>query len=238
MLLTSPRIAASHASAAQLYDLPYVLDEDLRATGVWLNEAPTRSSREARIRRWRDPVEAPVVVGSWQCVPPAMACVQVAMDRGCRSGVFAMDAALHRGLVQRCDLQAAVRATVGMHSHAAAEVAARRSDGRAESPAESLGRLVIEDLGYDLEPQFEVRGALGQLIGRVDWRIRDTKVLIEVDGLQKYEGESGRDALAREKARENELRALGWVIVRLTWADLHRPAVVDARIRAALAAAR
>lgn len=56
----------------------------------------------------------------------------------------------------------------------------------------------------------------------------------------KYAGSNGREALAAEKSREDRLRALGYEFVRLTWADLSRPATVDRELRLALgrAAAR
>ena len=42
---------------------------------------------------------------------------------------------------------------------------------------------------------------------------------------------------AAEKIREDRLRANGYEVVRLTWADLDNPRRVDALIRAALARA-
>jgi hypothetical protein len=39
----------------------------------------------------------------------------------------------------------------------------------------------------------------------------------------KYARFDGRNALMREKRREDALRALGYRVVRLTWSDLRRP---------------
>ena len=58
--------------------------------------------------------------------------------------------------------------------------------------------------------------------------------MVEFDGLVKYEGREGRLALADEKVREDRLRAAGYAVVRLVWADLYRPDVVRARIEQAL----
>ena len=44
----------------------------------------------------------------------------------------------------------------------------------------------------------------------------------------------GRDALFREKRREDALRSLGYQVVRLTWRDLHDPALVERLITEAL----
>ncbi|MDQ2782240.1 MAG: hypothetical protein M3Y26_06850, partial [Actinomycetota bacterium] len=60
------------------------------------------------------------------------------------------------------------------------------------------------------------------------------RVLVEFDGRVKY---TSQQDLWDEKRREDRIRALGWEVVRLTWADLRRPGVVAARIEAAIARA-
>ncbi len=65
-------------------------------------------------------------------------------------------------------------------------------------------------------------------------------LLGEFDGRVKYgrllrPGEEPGDAVFREKRREDELRRLtGFAMVRLVWADLHRPRETAARIRGLL----
>jgi very-short-patch-repair endonuclease len=49
------------------------------------------------------------------------------------------------------------------------------------------------------------------------------RVVVEFDGAVKYQGADGRNALIREKRREDALRALGYRVVRLTWSELRRP---------------
>ena len=46
---------------------------------------------------------------------------------------------------------------------------------------------------------------------------------VEFDGAVKYSGADGRQALVDEKHREDELRRLGYRVVRLTWRDLADP---------------
>lgn len=63
-------------------------------------------------------------------------------------------------------------------------------------------------------------------------------MLVEFDGRSKYAAGSPEEApalLFAEKRREDAFRRLGYEVVRLTWADLHRPAELRARIEAALA---
>ena len=81
--------------------------------------------------------------------------------------------------------------------------------------------------------QMEVRRRGGRVVARVDFLVGD-RVVVEFDGMVKYEGLDGRRALAAEKEREDLLRALGFVVIRVVWADLERPDLVTARVRAAL----
>ena len=90
------------------------------------------------------------------------------------------------------------------------------------------------------EPQVEVRDAHGNLLGIVDFLWRSLGVFLEFDGRIKYErhrrpGESLADYLMREKRREEQICVeKGWICIRITWADLQRPAVLARRIRKAL----
>ena len=94
-------------------------------------------------------------------------------------------------------------------------------------------RLLLRDLGYAVRSQVRIADDGGHLVGRVDLLV-EGRVVVEFDGMVKYEGADGRAALAAEKHREDRLRALGFEVVRLTWADLDRPEVVDRLIRSAL----
>lgn len=78
------------------------------------------------------------------------------------------------------------------------------------------------------EQQVDIHGRTGAFIARVDFLFRAARVVVEFDGAVKYAGADGRDALVREKRREDALRALGYRVVRLTWADLRRPERVRA----------
>lgn len=74
-------------------------------------------------------------------------------------------------------------------------------------------------------------------LGRVDFLFREQRLIVEFDGKVKYEGADGRDALFREKRREDALRSLGYNVVRLTWRDLRDPASVERLIRKAFSRA-
>lgn len=73
------------------------------------------------------------------------------------------------------------------------------------------------------------------LIGRVDFMFRAQRTIVEFDGAVKYDGSDGRRELVREKRREDRLRAGGYQVVRLTWADLDDPLRVLHLIHSAFA---
>lgn len=153
--------------------------------------------------------------------------VDVARRRGVPAGVVAADAALLRG-VSAAPLLAACAGWRGVR--AAREAVALARPG-AESPLESLGRLVVVRSGLpEPELQVEVRDARG-FVGRVDQLWRAQRVVGEADGMGKYT-EPG--VLRAEKLREDRLRDLGLEVVRYTWDEVLRtPDLVVERVRRA-----
>ena len=119
-------------------------------------------------------------------------------------------------------------------SHAASML--RFADGRRESVGESRCGVALAIAGIDVTPQVAIRDEHGDLVGRVDFLVTGTKVVVEFDGKVKY-ASGDRQVLWDEKRREDRLRALGYTVVRLTWADLERPGAVAAAVQRALAGA-
>lgn len=112
------------------------------------------------------------------------------------------------------------------------------ADAEAESPGETLTRLLIHD--SDLPnpvSQHEVFDRRGRLLGRADFAWPQWMLLLEFDGLRKFTtdlrpGETAAEAVMREKRREDALREAGWMVIRVTWDDVYlRPAETVARIR-------
>ena len=76
-------------------------------------------------------------------------------------------------------------------------------------------------------------------IYRLDFAWPDLRVALEFDGLVKYIGDTPTSAvLRRERERENALVDDGWVIVRITWADLSHPRRIQAMLERAFERAR
>ncbi|MEP6798673.1 MAG: hypothetical protein ABI890_11015, partial [Lapillicoccus sp.] len=107
---------------------------------------------------------------------------------------------------------------------------------RSESVGESRLRLDLDMAGIPVVPQLVVNDEDEIFVGRVDFGVEGSPVLIEFDGLVKYR-EGGADALIAEKSREDRLRGLGYLVVRVKWAELDRPQLVLHRVRQAMLAA-
>ncbi|MGL5818165.1 MAG: type IV toxin-antitoxin system AbiEi family antitoxin domain-containing protein [Phycicoccus sp.] len=183
---------------------------------------------------WVRPARGQVVETEWgPATTVAEALVQHTIDRGILPGVVSADDALRTakvGLSQLGTAGAVVRATRG-----GGRVGAliQLVDKRRESVGESRCGVALAIAGIDVEPQVDIRDERGRVFARVDFAVKDTMVVIEFDGKVKYaSGEPG--VLWDEKRREDRLRALGYVVVRITWADLERPGAVVAKVRAAL----
>lgn len=113
------------------------------------------------------------------------------------------------------------------------------SDGRSESPGETLSRIICWRAGLPAPTlQFDVFDDGGVLVGRTDFCWEAERTLGEFDGKVKYgrllpPGDTAQDVVYREKRREDALRDLGWQVVRWSWTDLHRGWLVAERLQRA-----
>lgn len=153
------------------------------------------------------------------------------------AGLVAADDALHRRLVTPADLASAAQARGIAAGAQRVRQLVTRADADHESPGETLSAMRLCEAGIAVMAQFVVPGTARWTrdgIGyRTDFRVVGTRVLVEFDGAGKYD-EPG--ALWREKQREDRIRSLGWIVVRLVWSDLFHGRV-SAKVRAALAMA-
>lgn len=163
----------------------------------------------------------------------AQAIVQTGQVNGRDDALVAADAALHRRVLAPEELDTALDRFRGHPHTAAVRRVLRLADRRAESPGESILRRILVEGGLAVTPQLAVHD--GPVTWRADLVVDGTPVLVEFDGLVKY---ASSDDLVAEKRREDRLRALGFVVVRVTWADLRRPERVVAEVRRAVARCR
>lgn len=237
VLVSRPRPAwASHHAALALAQLPLV-EADLERVDVCVR--PSRESTKGRSFRRSGVVthhlpegDLTLQFGSARCVSVESALVMTAGRSGVRTAVVALDAALHRGLVSVGSVSTVLdRGCWQPLARRRGRTALGLVDASSESPGETLTRLLLTGLGWRFRSQVVIRDAAG-FVGRVDFLVAG-RVVVEFDGLVKYAGADGRSALAAEKSREDRLRAAGYEVVRLTWADLGDAERVARLIRAA-----
>jgi hypothetical protein len=157
----------------------------------------------------------------------ARTAVDIAREHGYVHGIVACDAARQLGAVLG-DLWAAVEPMTCWPEVTVVRECIQDSDAGAESVGETLGRLLLREIGLGpIETQFEVRD--GSALARCDMRVG--RQLYEFDGRKKYMRRD-RGGLAivdpeevvwREKQREDWLRGYRLGMSRLVWADYWGP---------------
>ena len=228
----------------------------LALLGIDTHGVPARTITLESRRARRQKAQSGLVTHPWSggdtwvskdfsTVPPALACLQVAAQSGFESGVCAIDSALRRQMTTMPELEAAIEHRPPLRRAFLRSVLAAADEG-ADSVGESRTRIILADAGFEVRSQVTIEDQAG-FVGRVDLLV-DGVVVLEFDGLMKYAGADGRDALAAEKAREERLTRLGFEVVRVTWSDLEDPVALVRRVvrarqialqrRAAMKAAR
>jgi very-short-patch-repair endonuclease len=109
------------------------------------------------------------------------------------------------------------------------------ADVLSESVLESRARALWLEAALPPPTQQAVIRRDGRFVARVDFLWESARLIVEVDGMAKYDDPY---ALRDEKRRQNELVALGYTVLRFTWADIvGNPARVVAQVQQALRAA-
>lgn len=240
----------SHVSAALLHRLP-VGGADL--TEVHVTRAGLGGHRHEAGRRVHSgqlPSDMITSVAQVPVTSVARTLVDLAKFEPLAVAVAAADHALHSGLCRADDLREALE-SLRRHPHSRrASQAMALVDGRAESPGETRTRLMLAGAlgrGGPVLPrthlQISIFDEAGQFVGRADGGYPDHGVLWEYDGLTKYghlrkPGESVLDVVLREKRREERLTELGWIVIRITAADLRDRAALVERVASAISRSR
>lgn len=141
------------------------------------------------------------------------------------------DAALRRGLLDEDSVIRVLAQSTGNRGVRFAREAFAALDPRAESPRESIMRVILADHGFvKLVPQFEVTDAHGAFLARVDVAMVEARIAIEYDGAHHLSvQQQGEDALRRQR-----LEMQGWMVVTVNSRDIHEPQRLVRRVRAAL----
>jgi len=134
-----------------------------------------------------------------------------------RDAIMAGDAALREFLTDRGEIGRVLDGAVGWPGIRQARGVLDLLDPRAESPLESLTRLVLHDDDF---PEPELQVWLGG--DRIDMLFTEQRLVLEIDGRDKYDvdGRGDDDPLWAEKRRERRLRALDYRVERVTWDEI------------------
>ncbi|SEP30194.1 Transcriptional regulator, AbiEi antitoxin, Type IV TA system [Trujillonella endophytica] len=227
----------SHSSAARFHGfvLPHRADDVVRLTHAdqW------RTGRGYRVAAASLPAGDVLRTGDLPVTGAARTLVDCAREWALTDAVVAIDAAIQEKRVRRADLVAAVLQQSHWLGIGAAARALDLSDGRAESPLETLGRLALQDAGLPRpELQVELHGPRG-FVARVDAWYDDAGIAVEFDGQIKYRdprgGRTPAEVAWKEKRREDQVRDLDARVVRVVQKDLPRLDAPAGRIRELMA---
>ena len=220
------RAVAGGRTAARLWRLPLIDDEDpatqsddSRLDDVVVDRNLVRQEhagrcllpRQAALLRG-DVVQLPS--GLW-VTTPERTLLDCALLLAPQALVCVVDAALHRHLVRREDLGRPCRRA----GSALLRTAVALADGRAESPPETLARLLLLPQLPGLEPQVELFDRTARLVARFDLGDPQARLAVEADGKAAH---AGAAMVAKDRRRDRRTEALGWHTERVTWWELRR----------------
>lgn len=214
-----PRGVVSHRSALLLHELPLV---GRPAELPELTVAPRSNANFAGVHAHRAGLRRREVriCGGIAVTSPARTVVDVARTRPVGTAVSAIDAALHGKLVTVEAIEDCLRYCWNWPGIGRAQRAVRLSDGRAESPLESVSGLVLGWLRLPSpDPQRSIFDEHGRLVARTDFYWDEFGVFGEADGRLKYADGNGA-AFMREKERQEGLEDLGLTGVRWGWSQV------------------
>lgn len=225
LLSAGPGSAASHRAAALLWKMSEEAPVEItvpRGRTPDLSGVVVHQSRDpmAVVHRRRLPVTTPM---------------RALVDLGAVVGPAAVEDALNRGLVERLFTVAAVEwALAEVARPGRRGVGALRTvlDRRAldERPPDGLlePRFAQLRLRHGLpEPVFQLCVRWGPKRFVIDFAYPDLMIAIEVDG---YEKRATREAFQSDTERQTALAAMGWKVLRFTWADVVRRPGYVARV--------
>ena len=227
VLACGPGAVISHTSATQLAGLDPCKPDTIHVTvpGRDPGERPGLTIHRTRMLDARDVV-------TFERIPvtaPARTVVDVASILSPHALERLVAEVLVRRLATRRDLQGALgRAGRRPGIGAVRRLLEDREPSFTRSEAERRLLALIESACL---PRPEVNARLGPY--EVDFVWRAERLIVEVDGFRYH---SSRAAFERDRARDADLQARGWLVMRVTWRQLAEHAsAVAAQIAGALA---
>jgi hypothetical protein len=220
----------SHRSAVLAHGLPLLVPP--HRPDLTVPPRHTGDVRHALLHRARLDPEDVVVIRDAPYTAVARSLVDLARTVPVAAGVVSFDAALHAGMTTGLAVRAVIDGCRTWPYITRARNVMELADPLAESPLESVSRLVFLRLGLP-RPRLQavVRDRRGAHLGRCDFYWDEYGVVGEADGRAKY---TDREVLTAEKLRQEALEEVGLVTVRWGWDDTRfRRAELQRRIERA-----
>jgi hypothetical protein len=242
-LKLNPLLVASHQSAARIHRLDLLSGPGLPdLAGITLTRKPSDRSFSARsqaqVHRAAIPSGHVMTRFGVRVTTPARTVADLARTCSFAAAVVTADSAIRKTRTSKTQIRNVLERCTGWPGAACASRVVDFSSGLAESPLESVARVVIHEAGLP-PPRLQVtlHGPLEAFWEyRVDFLWREQRTILEVDGNLKYDDPT---AARRQLKRDRLLREADYEVVHATWEELiFQPQRVIDRIRAAFARAR
>jgi predicted transcriptional regulator of viral defense system len=228
---TRPGSVASHQTAARIHELDMLAEPGGLVT---LTRPPGQTSGSVRpgLRLHSADLPAGHVTNRFgvPVTTVARTVIDLARCLAFREGVVVADSALHHKLTSARDLREVVAECRQWRGVRRAARVVAFADGLAESPLESIARVVFDDVGLP-RPELQIPLVVAGTSVRVDFFWRRFLTIAEVDGALKY-ADPMRARL--QLRRDKKLRDAGYEVVHFDWQEItEAPEEVAASIRAA-----
>jgi very-short-patch-repair endonuclease len=235
LAIAGPDAVASHHSAARLLGIDLLGRERASVTLTCRPDRDWISRSGIHVYAAELPSDHVCAIVGAPSTTPARTVIDLARLLEFRAGVVAADSALHLKLTTKAELGAVIEALPRRRGISRARAVVAFADGRAESPLESLARVVFRNVRLP-PPDLQVWVGETVPIARVDFLWRQYRTVAEVDGAFKYDNpERARDQLRRDQL----LRAEGYEVVHFSWNDINStPGLVATELRDAFERSR
>jgi hypothetical protein len=216
-------------TAARLWGLPLIDDHDPATESFQHNEHDVVTRRhhtgpvvgaDFRLHRRQLKLESDDVTfhpSGLVLTTPARTIRDIAAIVSPDALVCALDQALRRELIGWGELDAEAARAKGSRQGPRLRAAIALADGIAESPAETLARLLLKPHFPGLRPQVKVLDRRGELVAVLDFLVDELKLAVEVDGKANHAGEL---MVAKDRRRDHRTERLGYTTERVGWYDL------------------
>ena len=227
-LLLPPGTAIGGLSAAAFHGAP-VAGPSAPVTVVRRPGVLWKGPREVRVHQADLTPDDVDVVDDVRVTSATRTAWDVAALEPLGTAVAALDAMVRAGAVTEAELAALVANGAGRWGVVRVRRAFGLVDPRADSPPESRVRVALTLAG--LAPVLQhVVVEQGRFLGKVDAAWPEQKVALEYDGAYHFEGTQ----VGLDDVRYADLEAAGWLVVRVTAADLADLDGLVQRVRAVL----